>query len=408
MTANTKQPRVLITYIESGKGHIRSMESICQALQDKNVEVVERYIMQEEGMNRLQSMERFLVNQTKNTNKSEFFGKFIFAFINFFGGYKLMNFAHHCIMKKSTAQCMKAFDKYKPDIIVTNHYYLNMMACDYAKRTGAKVVNYNPDNTLHTFWDKRSDAFIVNSQTSYDRAIKFGYNKDTLYKVFPAVRREIEECKLTKSECRQEFGLDEKFTVTLSDGAYMLGRAKRFAKKLLTTKLPINICVIAGYNDKNRAYFQAIADGKGKIKLGENVTLKVYGYLENAHVLYGASDVFVTKGGPNAVLDSVYMRTPVIINYTPHMIEEATAREFGKVGVALKCFSAKKTKAIIEAACNGDTVFDDMRDKIDGFIQRHGADTIADIIEKLARDIGADSEQPLETPLLQTEVAAAD
>ena len=107
-------------------------------------------------------------------------------------------------------------------------------------------------------------------------------------------------------------------------------RGRRFAKKLIKSGLPITLCIIAGNNIDLYNYFKAVADGKKRLKVKDGMTLKVYPFLDDAYELYGVADLFLTKGGPNAVLDSVYMNTPVMINYCPHVIEESTARVFVK------------------------------------------------------------------------------
>ena len=50
----------------------------------------------------------------------------------------------------------------------------------------------------------------------------------------------------------------------------------------------------------------------------------MFRFVPDAHELYGASDIFITKAGPNAILDSVYMDTPVMTNFCASIIEQVT------------------------------------------------------------------------------------
>lgn len=63
-------------------------------------------------------------------------------------------------------------------------------------------------------------------------------------------------------------------------------------------------------------------------KIPSNITLKVYRFVNNAHELYGAADIFVTKAGPNAIQDSLFMGTPVLVNYYASQVEKATCKIF--------------------------------------------------------------------------------
>ena len=59
--------------------------------------------------------------------------------------------------------------------------------------------------------------------------------------------------------------------------------------------------------------------------------------------------MLICKGGPNAVLDSVYMHTPVIIDYYAHPIEKATVDYFvDSLGCGRAIYSPMKIKRQIE------------------------------------------------------------
>ena len=328
--------KILLTFIESGFGHISSMNSVYDALREKYsdyYDIEKSYIMREDGYKSLKWMESFITKQVQNTNGIPGFGKFVFPFIKFLGGHKLLRFFHRQMARKSFAEGLQALKNRAPDVIVTNHYFTDLLAVEYKRRINPDVVvvNYNPDNTLHSFWDNRDGVFIVNDEYAYEMALKYKFKRENLRLVTPCVRECVEKCTLSRELLREKHGLPaDKFTVVLADGAYMMGRGPRFAKKLIKSGLPITLCIIAGNNIDRYNYFKAVADGKKRLKVKDGMTLKVYPFLDDAYELYGAADLFLTKGGPNAVLDSVYMNTPVMINYCPHVIEESTARVFVK------------------------------------------------------------------------------
>ena len=62
-----KKPRVLLTYIESGMGHIMSMSAIASGLKEKyadKIEIIESYIMDEGGKD-TKEFQTFLSDCTK-------------------------------------------------------------------------------------------------------------------------------------------------------------------------------------------------------------------------------------------------------------------------------------------------------------------------------------------------------
>ena len=85
--------KILLTFIESGFGHISSMNSVYDALREKYsdyYDIEKSYIMREDGYKSLKWMESFITKQVQNTNGIPGFGKFVFPFIKFLGGHKLL------------------------------------------------------------------------------------------------------------------------------------------------------------------------------------------------------------------------------------------------------------------------------------------------------------------------------
>ncbi len=380
--------KILFTFIESGFGHISSMESIYAALTDKfgdSYDIERCNIMTDDGLPHLVKMDKFIIDQVKNTNKIPMFGKWVFPFIGFLGGHKLVRFFHRQMAVKSFREGLEALRRREPNVIVTNHYFTNLLAVEYKRRIDpdAVVINYNPDITLHTFWDKRDGIFVVNSEMAYKKALKYRFKPELLRCVTPCVNMTAENNTLTRAQLRDKLGLpQDKFTVVVADGGYMLGRGPKLARALIKSKLPITLCIIAGKNDKRLKEFTEIAEGKRRLKVSPETTVKVYPFMTNAYELYGAADVFLTKGGPNAVLDSIYMRTPVIIDYCPHVIEEATAKLYVKT---LRCgetaFTKRKAVKRIRRMMEDRSDLDRYVENIEKFVATgNGAGKVADII----------------------------
>lgn len=381
------KPTVLVTFIKSGQGHIMSGQSIYDRMVEKygeKYDVVKSYIMSEDGNERLIKVEDFLNSNVLNTNKCEFFGKFIFPFISLFGRQSLMRWVHVYLCKKSFAAMMEALKKRKPDVIVSTHYYISLCAVEYKRRYApdCQVVTYVPDNIFPSFWETRDGYFVVMSELAERLALKRGFKREQVIRIPPSVRSEVADCPLTKEECREKYGLPaDTFTVALADGAYMMGKAKKYVKKLMKSKERLTLLLLAGYNTEQYEKFKKL-----ETRTKPNITLKVYGYLDTAYELYRAADVFITKGGANGLLDSIYMRTPLMVNYCPHIIEEANYKLFVKhLHCGVGAFRAGKAKKLVESYARDPSLLDEYRKNIDTLLSEgNGSDRIADIIAGVA------------------------
>ena len=385
--------KILLTYVESGFGHISSMDSIYDALMDRysdKYEIQKSFILTEDGFPNLVGMNKFLIKEVQNTNKIPYFGRLIFPFIALLGGHKVMRFFHRQMAHKSFKQGLEALRLRKPNIIISNHYFTDLLAVEYKRRIDPDVVviNYNPDPTLHTFWDRRDGIFVVDNPLAYKKAVKYKFKQENLRLVTPCVRKCIESNTLSREQLRDKFDLpQDKFTVVIADGGYMLGRGPKFAKYLIKKGLPITLCVIAGNNKKKYDYFKAIERGEGKLKVPEAMTFRAYEFLDNAYELYGAADVFLTKGGPNAVLDSIYMRTPVMINYCPHVMEAGTVKVFiNAQGCGETVFRKRKAAKRIRAFMDDKSALAQYVENIENLIaEGNGISAVADIVEEEAQ-----------------------
>lgn len=73
--------KVLMTYIESGMGHITSIKSISDnfhRLYGDEFEIDDCYIMKEDNDKALINWEKFVIKQTQRTNKVKGYGNFVF------------------------------------------------------------------------------------------------------------------------------------------------------------------------------------------------------------------------------------------------------------------------------------------------------------------------------------------
>lgn len=380
------KPRVLVTYIESGMGHITSMQAIADSLNrnySDRLDVVSDYIMNKQDITK--KHEIFLTKQVQNTNKIRGLGQLAFFFLEVFGGRNILRFMYKTVFKKVMDSTHNIFIQHKPDVIVSTHFFITHAAVQYKKHIDPSVtiITYNPDNNTHVWWDNRDGYFFVNNSIAYDEAIKRKFDLDKVIQVSYAKRQALIEATFSKQYYRHKYDLPlDKFTVIIADGAYAMGRSKDFANALLATKLPLTILYIAGKNQ------QVYSNMLAKKKLIEsrnskpNITFKVYPFVPDIHELYKASDLFITKGGPNAVLDSLLMGTPVAINFCPQPMEEAALKLFvKKLGCGIETQNVFAIRRIVEEFIQNPKILDIFRKNAECLSNcKNGAEEIADFI----------------------------
>lgn len=343
--------KVLLTYMESGNGHITSIKAISDALKlynDPDIEIIDSYIMQEDRNPTLIKFNDFIIHQTKQTNKIKGYGPFVFSLLEILGKQKFMVILHHTLFRKALKETLKVFDRIKPDVIVSTHYYMTLSAIEYKKKYNKNciVITYNPDNNIHAWWDNRDGLFIVNNEEAYNEAIKRRhFNPDKVKLVYFTARDEIVNDVIDKDAYREKYGIPkDQFCVIVADGAYASARSRSVVDELLKTDKNLTIIFLAGKNETLLNKYNEIKD-----KTKPNIKLIVSGFTTDVHELYCASDLFITKAGPNAILDSVFMHTPVLVDYYAHPIEKATTKLFVdkfKCGIAI--YKPKKIRKAVE------------------------------------------------------------
>lgn len=365
------KPKILFAFTESGLGHITSMQAIKEGIEKKygdDFELVSIYPMNDDGP--AKKYENFMIKQVINTNGHRGLGKFIFALLEVFGRQFFLRLFHRTIIKKSTDSVVNRLSEERPDIIISTNHYTTFCALEYQKRINPSVfvATYNPDNNTHVWWDNREKVFIVNSDKAYDEAISRHFKKEQLFKVGYTVRKTLVEYSLSKDESRKKYGLPlDKFTAILADGAYASANAKDFTMELLKTQKPLTVLFIAGKNQQMLETLNAIKD-KLKAAGKDNITLEVYPFMPDIHELYRAADVFITKGGPNSIYDSIYMGTPVVVNYCSQPMEQQSYNLWVKDNqCGVGCFSKRKIRPLIESYIDNPQQLDEYKKNIAKF-----------------------------------------
>lgn len=324
MTAQNKKKRILVTYIEAGFGHITTANSIAdaiEALRDPNIEVIRKFMFSEDPV--LRKTEKRFVKEVKIANMFPWYNRIQMAATHILGIHNSLPFVVSTIWRRVRNRYLKELEKIRPDIIIDTHYLTSFFATQYRDKIDShvKVVTYNPDNNVHNWWNLRVDKFIVNCRMGFDDALKHDFDRKKLMIVPFVTRQEIMEVTEDKSYYRAKYNLpQERFTIMVAAGGYGKSGMRRVIKALMNVKQPITLIAICGTNKLLYNQLQLL-----KNNTPDNIDLRPYEFVKKVYELNRASDMFLTKGGPNAMLDSVLMGVPVGVFYCASHIEKMSA-----------------------------------------------------------------------------------
>ena len=326
----TQKKRVLVTYVEAGFGHITTANSIAdaiEALHDPNIEVIRKYTFKDDPT--LHKIEQRFVKDVKWANTFPLHNYIQMAATHIFGIHNSLPFVVSTFYRRARKIYLEQLAAIKPDIIIDTHYLTSFLATQYRDLMNphVKVVTYDPDNSVHNWWNIRVDKFIVNCRLAFHDALEHDFTRQQLMIVPFVTRKEIMEVSESKAFYRDKYGLpQDRFTVMVAAGGYGRSGMSRIVLALMNVKHPITVIAICG---TNKRLFNRLQKLKAKVAL--RIDLRPYEFVPNVYELNRAADVLLTKGGPNAMLDSVLMGVPVGVFYYASPIEYQSMHLFTSI-----------------------------------------------------------------------------
>lgn len=376
--------KVVVTFCEAGQGHIVTAEAIAEALEkkySKEIEVERAYVFRDSNDKDLQNYEKFAIQEVKRANRNKFHLAIQLISMKIFGEQGTLRVSFNTVFSSVKKKLIKKYQEMNADAIVSTYFApYHISVCAKKKRKiNSLVVGYDPDHNVHGWWDRRGDLFITNNPDATKEAIEVRkMDADKVKTVNFIARQQIIDCNGTKQEYRKKLGIPkDKFAVILADGAYAAAKLEEYTDALLKTKLPITIIPVCGKNEKLYQKYTKL-----KEKLPQNITLLPQPFLTNIEEFYAASDLFITKAGPNAITDCVFMHTPIMTNFYSGEIEKTSNDLFTKTYEAgVYCPDKLKAKKLVESYIKNPELlkkYVENTHKIDK--NKNGAAEIADII----------------------------
>lgn len=331
MTEKHTKKRVLVTYIEAGFGHITTANSIAdaiEALHDPDIEVIRKYTFQAHPS--LLKLEKQFIRDVKWANTFPWHNYIQMAATHIFGIHNSLPFVVNTLYRRQRKVYFDILKEIQPDIIIDTHYLTSFLATQYRDMVDphVKVVTYDPDNNVHNWWNIRVDKFVVNCRLAFHDALRHDFTRKQLMIVPFVTRKEIMDVTEDKSFYRTKYELpQDRFTVMVAAGGYGRSGMSRVVMALLAhVKHPITLIAVCGTN--KRLYHRLM---KLRDRVAPKIDLRPYEFVPKVYELNRASDILLTKGGPNAMLDSALMGVPIGVFYCASHIEYESMHLFTSI-----------------------------------------------------------------------------
>ncbi|MBQ7351746.1 MAG: hypothetical protein IJW59_02620 [Clostridia bacterium] len=379
-----KKKKVVIQFVEAGMGHIVTAEAIAECLEKKysdKLEIIRDYVFRDSQDPDLINYEKFSINEVRKANKNKFHLRLQLLMMKIFGARFTLKLSYSTVFKKVRNKLIKHMASQNADMFIST-YFMTLhsgVVGKSKKKLNATIVAYNPDHNTHGWWDKKADLFITNNPNATTEAIKIRkMSPDNVATVNFIARQIVLDTNESKAYYRKKYNIpSSKLVVVIADGAYAAARLEEYTDALIQSNKEFTLIPICGKNEK---LYQKYCDLKDKTK--SNITLIPMPFIAEAPELYKAADVFVTKAGPNAITDCVFMETPILTNFYSGEIEKTSNTLFTET---YKCGvyepNTKKAVELLEKWTIDRTELNEFA-KNTTVLNKHknGAEEIADII----------------------------
>ncbi len=379
-----KVPKGVFTFTEAGLGHIMPLKSIADAFTKKysdKVEIVLSNFFNESNKPSLINYEKFLVSEVKKQNRYNWYGYFTTIAMDVFGpkidNWFLMKFLH----PKAFKDGVLSVDEIDADLIVTTHWATNY----YAVHSKSKplTATYVPDVFINPVFRYKSDLTLCSMQTGYDEAIsrhKKRFNSKNLKLVPFCIREEAYNYSSDKVENRKKLGLPlNKFTITLAEGGYGIGKMEKICKIILDRDLPITCIPLCGKNEE-------LYNNLTKLKNGKNAEIRPIKFTKHPFGYLASSDLFLGKSGANMIAEPTFFGVPTIITKHATNIEKHIADYYvNYLKCALNILEPQRIVDKIESFLTDKTELEIMANNAKKAKDLYGAEKTADEIFELLK-----------------------
>ena len=221
-----------------------------------------------------------------------------------------VSFAHRLVIKPRFEELLRRED---PVAVISVHQFSNHAHLDALRSLGWDGVFATVITDLvsvHPFWlNPKVDLCAVPTQAAFEAALRRGIPPEKVKLSGFPVRRQFRPPRDRKA-LRRELGLEEDLpTVLLVGGGEGMGRLLEVARAVNESGLEVQLLAVAGRNEPLRRRLESIP---------WRIPCRVYGFVDFMPRLMQASDVILTKAGPNTICEALAVGLRILLfDYVP-------------------------------------------------------------------------------------------
>lgn len=210
------------------------------------------------------------------------------------------------------AKMVDMIEARQPDVIVNTHPLANRSLLDATERLRRRVpilATVSELVSVHTSWvDPRLAILNTATDESYQAVLRWGAPRDRVRCFGLPVDERFSEVTEEPEAIRVSLGLDpEMVTALLIGGGEGAGGIEAIVQAIQSTDLPVQLIVVCGRNEGLRARLEHT-----RLRTPAHIC----GFVKTIPELMRASDVVITKGGPQTISEALVAQRPVILTQT--------------------------------------------------------------------------------------------
>jgi 1,2-diacylglycerol 3-beta-galactosyltransferase len=196
---------------------------------------------------------------------------------------------------------------FQPDLLVSVHPLVSLSFGRYPRAQRPPLLSVVTDPiTVHALWFNIGiDQVIVATDEGRACALRFGFEPERVTTIGMPVDAAF--CAPTKTKAQARAALNWHPTlpaVLIMSGGEGVGPVAEITNAIAASRLPCQVAVVAGRNEKLKAQLQAQP---------WPIPVHVYGFVANVPDLMTAADVFVSKAGPGSITEALNLGLPILL-----------------------------------------------------------------------------------------------
>lgn len=303
----TRPPRILIATAETGGGHRAMSAAIRAALQEEQPEVEAR-VEDVFNLTPLSIFER----TTRLYGPCIRYAPWLYGFVYHLGNRPAAVDALTWTQRPLAEKIAALIEQARPDVIVNTHPLANGPILDAAGAAARPVPVFASVSelvTVHRSWvDPRLTLLNTATTESFEYVRRWGALEDRVRCVGLPVHPRFARVADAPQAIRSSIGLDpRRTTALLVGGGEGAGGLEEVVREIDRARLPLQMIVVCGRN----ALLKERLEGAGL-----RTPARIYGFVKTMPELMRASDVVVTKGGPQTIAEALVVGRPVVVTQT--------------------------------------------------------------------------------------------